>query len=1312
MVRRVSKCDIIERMKRRILLLDGAMGTMIQKMDLTAADFNGAAGNNDILNITRGDVIEKIHREYIEAGADIIETNTFSGTAISQQDYHCQDRVYEINYKGALLARKAVEGTNVLVAGAMGPTIKMLSFSPDVNRPEYRSIGFDQMVQAYREQVRGLIDGGVDILLVETVYDGLNAKAALYAIEQLQHEMGTALPVMVSATVNDKSGRLLSGQKIEALFTALSHFDIMSFGLNCSFGAKELMPFMEQLAGECFGGMGIPCATSIYPNAGLPNEMGQYDESPEFTANCIKEIAQKGILNIAGGCCGTTPAHIRAIRSALEGVAPRKIHTLETVAGRGGKNGEKSGLEGESGEGDQLRLINEGNGSGTDDRKWNDRPGREGTDGWENFQQCNRDDLWVSGLENLLINKKVNNFINVGERTNVAGSAKFAKLIREKAYDQAADIARRQIEDGATVIDMNMDDAMLDSAHEMETFIRYISNDPDIAKVPFMIDSSNWNTIVSGLKNCGGKCIVNSLSLKEGEEEFVKKATEVYLLGAAVIVMAFDEQGQAVTYTRKIEICRRAYDILTQKVGYAPQDIIFDVNILTIATGLEEHDNYAVDYIKAVKWIKENLPGCKTSGGVSNLSFAFRGNNRVREAMHSVFLYHAIQAGLDMAIVNPSMLQVYDEIEPELLKRVEAVVLNDISLLGEEASLFPSPTEALIELAEQIKQEELALKAAKENGGGIAATGTPGANGFGGAKVNVTEQWREKSLEERLGYALIKGITGYMEQDIAEALTVYSNPVEIIEGPLMRGMDRIGTLFGEGKMFLPQVVKSAKAMKVAVSILQPEIEKHNVASGGGAKRGKIILATAKGDVHDIGKNIVGIVLACNNFEVIDLGVMVENTVIIEEAIRHKADIIGISGLITPSLEQMENLCRMLEKENNRIVREIGHPIALNVGGATTSSVHTAVKLAPLYSYCVVYGSDASKTAGICKRIMQDVNAGVGDNSRKNEGKGEGKGKGDGLPDTNRIGYVYGLRQQQEEIRQAYYTRNIEFVSLEQARKNAPVYPLESFLQPADYGEHNLFVKNLDINKLLDKVDWTAFFNFWGFKGKYPEVLYTLQQSGQQADELFEQAMDCVAGIAVGEEFDVAAVVKFYDAYSKDDEIVVLENYTEDPPDSSSKLGLAEIDGRNTLCRFPMPRQQEKGSGYLCAADYFPKAPYTSKIGLIVVKVEDKRAGEFAPTDFEYLLRQSLCARFTEAMAQWVTEQVAMEQQVVRAAFGYPMCPDHALKKTVFDVTGADLELGLKLTESYVIIPTTSICGLLIAHPDACYFGIKNREEKE
>ncbi|MBR2477534.1 MAG: homocysteine S-methyltransferase family protein, partial [Bacteroidales bacterium] len=769
-------------MRERILILDGAMGTSIQKYGLSPDDFLGGKGNNDILNLTREDVIERIHKEYIEAGADIIETNTFSGNAISQRDYGQQEKVYEINLKGAQIARRAADNSSrdVLVAGSIGPTVKSLSLSPDADEPQRRDVTFQEMADAYRVQVRGLLDGGVDILLVETVYDALNAKAALYAIQQ-EVPQGD-IPVMVSATVNDRSGRLLSGHTLDALYTALQHYPIASFGLNCSFGARDLAPFIEQL-------QWVPCAVSIYPNAGLPNEMGQYDESPEYTAKYIRELAQNGWLNIAGGCCGTTPDHIKAVKEALEGIAPRGIAGDDAACRAAG-----------------CKIAD----GGTDDA-------REGIGVavGEYLSGRGLDDMYLCGLERLRVNRKECNFVNVGERTNVAGSAKFARLIREKDYAQAAEIARRQIEDGATIIDINMDDAMLNGPEEMGTFLRYISNDPDIAKVPFMIDSSNWETILAGLHNCPGKGIVNSVSLKEGEEEFLRKASQIRTLGAAIIVMAFDEQGQAVTFERKIEICSRAYGLLTEKVGFQPNDIIFDVNILAIGTGIQDHDNYAVDFIKAVKWIKENLKGAKTSGGVSNLSFSFRGNNTVREAMHSVFLYHAIAAGLDMAIVNPSMLQVYDQIEQELLRKVEAVVLNDSSILGEDAEKYSSPTEALIELAQEIKSREVA---AKEAAGGQAPQ-------------TVQQQWRETSLQQRLEYALVKGVQSHLQEDIQEAVESYATPVEIIEGPLMRGMEKVGELFGEGKMFLPQVVKSARVMKDAVALLQPHIQAHNLEQG-------------------------------------------------------------------------------------------------------------------------------------------------------------------------------------------------------------------------------------------------------------------------------------------------------------------------------------------------------------------------------------------------------------------------------------------------------------------------------------------------
>ena len=1133
----------------RIYILDGATGTALQQFRLTEADFRGKEfarhpiplkGNNDVLNITRPDVIRQVHQNYIDAGADIIETNTFNANAISQTEYGCTEWVERFNLEGARLAKEvasACKEREIYVAGSIGPTDKSLTLAPDPDQPTYRIVNFDTLANAYAGQVAALIEGGVDLLLVETIYDGLNAKAALYAIAKVQEEKGTNLPVMLSATVNDKSGRTLTGQSLEALFTSLSHYPILSFGLNCSFGAKELHHFLRELAPR------IPCYISIYPNAGLPNEMGEYDESPEFTALCLQNMAKEGLINIAGGCCGTTPEHIRAIANALKDIPPRKVPTPTH----------------------QLK---------------------------------------VSGLDTVVVDKELNNFINIGERTNVAGSAKFARLIREKNYTEAATIARKQIEAGASIIDINMDDAMLDGTAEMERFVRIISNEPDIAKAAFMIDSSKWETILAGLKNTQGKCIVNSISLKEGEEEFLYKAKEIQRLGAAVVVMAFDEEGQATTFQRKIDICQRAYNLLTTQAGFTPENIIFDVNILAIGTGIEEHNNYAVDYIEAVRWIKQNLKGCRTSGGVSNLSFSFRGNNTVREAMHSVFLYHAIRAGLDMAIVNPAMLQVYDEIDPVLLKAVEDVVLNRT----------PEATETLLSLAEKYKETK------------------------GEVKTVQQEEWRNHSLEERLGHALIKGITDYLTDDLQEALTQYTSPVEIIEGPLMKGMERVGQFFGEGKMFLPQVVKSAKVMKEAVHILQPEIERHNASGQNITRRPRVVIATVKGDVHDIGKNIVNIVLTCNNLEVIDLGVMVDNQSIIKAAKEHGADIIGVSGLITPSLGEMENLCELLQREQLQI--------PLIVGGATTSTVHTAVKLAPKYDYCVVSGGDASRTVGIIKRLLSD-----------------------------RENYIREIKDEQENIRTLYNRHQQKQISLEEARRRAPRYDWDH-VTPTTFGEHNLLVKRLNLEDLVEKIDWTPFFHFWGFKGKYPEIIYT----NDEADRTYQAALDMLGKVIAGNEFDASIIVRFFDAYSENEDIV--------------------LDGQH---RFTMPRQQTDLEECLSLADFvIPKEKGIGSVGLFCLKVKDDHQCNDCH-DFEHLLRESLCARLAEACAEWMQEKINEGTHVIRPAFGYPTCPDHAMKKLAFDILDAPAQIGVQLTEGYSIYPSTSLCGMLISHPKAKYF---------
>ncbi len=1147
-----------ELLKEKILILDGAMGTSIQRRGLSEADFRGVEfaahgvelkGNNDILNLTRPDIIADIHREYIDAGADIITANTFNSNAVSQAEYDCAGFVYRMARAGAEIAREVANaaGRKIFVAGSIGPTSKTLSLSPDVDRPEYRSVDFDTLAAAYTEQVRGLKDGGADVLLIETVFDGLNAKAAVWAAQ------ASGLPVMISATVNDRSGRTLTGQSMEALYVALEHARPISFGLNCSFGARELGPFVERVAAVA------SCAVSVYPNAGLPNEMGEYDEQPADTAEQVLHMARKGLINIAGGCCGTTPAHIRAIAEALRGVAPRVIPEAD------------------------KRLI-------------------------------------VSGLDAVIVDPS-RNFTNIGERTNVAGSAAFKKLIEVGSYDDAAAVARRQIDDGAAIIDVNMDDAMLDSVCEMTTFTRFIANDPDIARAALMIDSSDWETLLSGLKNAQGKSIVNSISLKEGEDEFLRRAGEIRRLGAAVVVMAFDEQGQAVSFERKTEIASRAYKLLTAN-GFAPHNIIFDVNVLSIGTGIEEHNNYGVDFIRAVEWIKKNLPYTHTSGGISNLSFSFRGNNPVREAMHSVFLYHAIRAGLDMAIVNPAMLQVYDEIDPILLAAVEDVVLNR----------RPDATERLLDIAGAQKSTQ---KSAKE------------------------EEWRSRPLDDRLAYALVRAVKEYLAEDINEALKTYGSPVEIIEGPLMRGMERVGELFGEGKMFLPQVVKSARIMKEAVVLLQPAIEQLRQ---GAPSREKIVLATAKGDVHDIGKNIVSIVLSCNNIDVIDLGVMVENERIIEAVRTHNADIVGVSGLITPSLAEMEALAAMMQSE--------GLKVPLMVGGATTSGVHTAVKLAPKYDGCVVHGGDASCAAGIVKRLLRD-----------------------------REGALVQVRTEQAEVRRLYENSHREIVPFDEVMER--VFPSSAYTSlPVSFSNaHARHVHSAlktsgalstaslskkpasghsvlsppSLSELVPLIDWTPFFHFWGFKGIYPDVLKNDEAAGT-----FGEAQKILEHIVENDEFEAGLVVEFFGSHCEGNDMV-LDNGV----------------------RLPMLRRQQEP--FLSLADWA-----NGRIGLFALKVEDKqRCGECR--DFDTLLRESLCARLTEALAEWMN---ARYPQAIRPAFGYPACPDHSLKKDVCDLLYARERIGVELTSSYAMVPSTSLCGMLIEHPEAHYFGITHIGEDQ
>ncbi len=1211
--------ELKDSLARRILIMDGAMGTRIQAFGLSAESFHrgrfaswpvSLVGNNDILSLTAPEVITDIHRLYIEAGADIIATNTFSSNRISQKEYGCSGIAAEMAREGARLARLAanektaqtprpplggetvngqwsmVNDRRIYVAGSMGPTAKSLTLPSDMGDASRRAVSFDEMADSYREQALAILEGGADFLLLETCYDALNTKAALSAISDINARFHREIPVMVSVTINDHSGRTLTGQTLWAFYTSVSHYPyLLSFGLNCSFGVTDLRPFVEQLAANC------PLPISLYPNAGLPNQMGEYEELPDFTASHLRKMAEDGLINIAGGCCGTDEHHIKAIADALRGIKPR-------IAPKS-------------------------------DRK-----------------------LRVSGLEPLLIDRETQNFTNIGERTNVAGSRKFARLIAEKQYGEALSVARNQIEGGATVIDINMDDAMLDSRQEMQTFCRHISGEPAVAKAVLMIDSSDWPTVLAGLKNAQGKCIVNSISLKAGEQDFLAKALELRRLGAAVVVMAFDEEGQATTYERKISIAQRAYNLLTS-IGFPPEDIIFDVNILSVGTGIKEHQAYAVDFIRAVRWIKENLPYAKTSGGVSNLSFAFRGNNRVREAMHSVFLYHAIRAGLDMAIVNPSMLQIYDEIDQNLRRAVEDVVLNT----DDEA------TERLLALSEElrVKSEELNSPATSN----------------GNSDSSLFTLHSSLPVEERLLSALTKGDSSHLAEDIPEALAKYGLPINVIEGPLMQAMEHIGTLFGEGKMFLPQVVRSAQVMKDAVAILQPYIDAQDEAQGGKEKP-CIVLATANGDVHDIGKNIVGIVLACNGFEVIDLGVMVPCETILEATLKHKPVLVGISGLITPSLKEMEKLCETFQREHLDV------PIL--VGGATTSAVHTAVKLAPLYDGLVLYGGDASRTSVLAKRLI-----------------------------TKKAHFIEEFKAEQTEIRDAYNEHHAPLTPYEEANKineelrmkneefaTAPMAsptPHSSLLTPNPHSKAaaNSSLFTLHSSLLKDLIDWRMFLLFWGFKGE------TLQQLlvNPEAEKTLRKGKQFLEKCIENKSLEVEALYKVEPAIRRGNDIVLCE------------------DGQT----LPMLRSQSAAYHYRCLADFFDeKQP--SPIGLFVVTA---RPLQEPKDEEERLMMHALCARLAEAGAERLTDppQPSLKGRELtsssrcfspfkgelegvrplRVAFGYATCPDHSLKRIVFDRLEAEQKLNVKLTDHYSIQPSTSVCGLIIWNPEAKYFPV-------
>ena len=1283
------------------MILDGAMGTMIQRYGLTEEDYRGGSlaqcskelkGNSECLNLSRPEIIKAIHREYIEAGADIIESNTFSANRISQAEYGCEGFAAEMAYEGARLAREVADeaiacGRKVWVAGSVGPTSKSLSLSPDVSNPAFRPYSFDQMKEAYREQTEALIRGGVDLLLIETCFDALNVKAALAAIVSLDRDSlittpshsqpcwapphpataGCSLqkptglfanrsrgwenagsviqsltnkhtnipPVIVSVSVGDRSGRTLTGQTLEAFYTSVKHYPLLAFGLNCSLGAAELTTHLEDVDKWC------DCAVSCYPNAGLPNEMGGYDQTPEQMGEAVKVMASKGLVNILGGCCGTSPAHIKAIAQAVKGIPARPLSSKCT-------NSVTSNLKHEHSATNTVDFMA--------NCSENDGSARKKVDFMAKPQTRV---LKVSGLEAVEVDVKKNNFTNVGERTNVAGSRKFARLIASGEYDEALRIAAKQIEDGATIIDINMDDAMLDSTREMERFVRYISNDPAVAKAALMIDSSHWDTIIAGLKNAQGKCIVNSISLKEGPEAFIEKAKVIKELGAAMVVMAFDEQGQATTYDRKIEICERAYKLLTEEAGVAPEDIIFDVNILSIGTGIEEHAKYAVDFIEAVRWIKTNLPGALTSGGVSNLSFAFRGNNAVREAMHSAFLYHAIKAGMDMAIVNPSMLQVYDEIEPDLLKCVEDVIFDRDA----------QATERLIAKA----AEMMAAKDAQTS--------------IGTAQTETVAI--EKSPEERLLDAIVKGRGENLEKDLKEAMNVYGEAVKVIEGPLMAGMEHVGHLFGEGKMFLPQVVKAAKVMRDAVDVLSPYMELVGSCSDDPRllekrkEKNVVVIATVKGDVHDIGKNILGIVMTCNGFEVHDLGVMVDKETILAEAQKLDADLIAVSGLITPSLYQMEEICREMTARNMNT--------PLLIGGATTSALHTAVKLAPLYDH-VFYGPDASASAVLAKRCMMD-----------------------------RDKFENEMHAEQQKLRDLYHRKNMD-----EASDNVKDLKTENKMKGFDPETYitvcpqDIPTQEIPAEEVMPYFDWKMFYAIWGVK--YGSTV-------PEAAELMQLRRDAEEEIKFGD-FKIMLAAKFMNGYAENDDIVVNVNDSE--------------------IRIPMMRQETFKMQSLSDFVISKESGRTSPFGVFAICVSKRSTaheeGCSCPacnSRYEDMIGRTVRQTIAEAASKWLNVKLeeATKVKVVKPAAGYSSCPDHTLKKDILELLGECTEmhdhncscgcqehghkhdhadehkftsrgLGIKMTESYAMTPDASICGLIFMHPQAGYPEIRTISQEQ
>ena len=1185
------------RLKEQILVLDGAMGTMIQSHRLEEEDYRGdlfqkhrhpLKGNNDVLSLTQPEIIARIHRAYLKAGADLIETNTFNANRISQSDYGLEETIYDLNVASVRIAREVAEEFNRkdaskprFVCGSLGPTNQTASMSADVNKPGARKVNFDKLVTVYREQVRGLLDGGVDVLLVETVFDTLNCKAALFAIlEEMKNR--DSVPVMVSGTISDASGRMLSGQTVEAFWYSIRHAQPLIAGLNCALGAEQIRPHLDALSTVC------DAYVSVYPNAGLPNEFGEYDETVDHMTAIIREFAEVGLINLVGGCCGTTPDYIQSFAEAVADLSPRKVPELDRY----------------------TRL---------------------------------------SGLEPVVI-RPDSNFVNIGERTNVTGSAKFRRLITEGNYEDALMVAREQVENGAQIIDVNMDEGLLDSEEAMETFLRLVASEPEIARIPVMIDSSRWEVIVRGLKNLQGKGIVNSISLKEGESEFLKRARLIRQFGAAVIVMAFDEEGQADTYERKVAICTQAYRLLTEQVNFPPEDIIFDPNIFTVATGIEGHNEYARAFLEATRTIKETLPWVHVSGGVSNLSFSFRGNQAIRKAMHSCFLYHAIQAGMDMGIVNPGQLAVYDDLDPELRERIEDVLFNR----REDA------TERLVEISSRFKGKRSSPK--------------------------KTKAWRKKPVEERLLYALVEGIVDFIEEDTEEARKKYDRPIEVIEGPLMDGMNRVGDLFGSGKMFLPQVVKSGRVMKKAVSGLIPYITEARTSLVLSEKsNGRLVLATVKGDVHDIGKNIVGVVLGCNGYEVVDLGVMVPADKILTAIKEKQADMVGLSGLITPSLDEMVHVASELERARLKL--------PLLIGGATTSKVHTAVKIVEHYSGAAIHVTDASRCVGVVSQLM--------DTDRKT---------------------VF-LKEVQEEYHRIRIQREKrksgdQLLSLRSAREHRVKLDWETYQPPQPVLKGVKVFRNYPLKELVPFIDWTPFFHAWELKGKYPHILSSAKYGGE-ARNLFHDAQVLLDRIIEEGQLRASGVLALYPAYSRGEDVLIYKDET-----------YQEVETVFHFLRQQVKKDRKKPQ--YCLADFVAPVESGLKdwIGAFAVTAGhglEALAREFeqANDDYNAIMVRAVADRLAEAFAERLHQRVRREfwgyapdetldteglirekYTGIRPAPGYPACPDHSEKETIWNLLEVKARTGITLTESGAMMPTASVCGWYFSHPQAVYFGIR------